>query len=81
MGVFANAIQALCTYITAVQLGFHVGHLTVGAVTVSDSVTCLCIPFLELVLPCLATIGEDGPIPLELDVPWLVDIHGKFPVF
>lgn len=34
-GIFTNAFQALCTHVTAVQLGLHVGLLTMGTVTVS----------------------------------------------
>lgn len=33
-------------------------------------------------LPCLASMGEDAFILLELDVPWLVDIHeASHPLF
>ena len=59
--------QGNCTNINPITLqviadGLHVRLLTAGAGELSDSVTCLWTPF-SLLLPCLATIGEDAPSP------------------
>lgn len=63
----------LCTYVTVVQLGLLVGLLTAGAV--SDSVTCFQDP--SPYRGCLVQPSQKRRcrVLLQLDMPWLVDIH------
>lgn len=54
-------VQAICTYVTVVQLGLHVGPLVAGTVAVSASVACLWVCFPLTGLPCVASIQENVP--------------------
>ena len=56
----------LCTYVTVMQLGLHVGLLTAGAGTVSGSVCWILDPFPLTDQPCVATIGKDVPKPTAI---------------
>ena len=59
-------------YITNVQFGLHVGLLTVGAgAAVSASAACFWDPFLLL----------ESLVTLQLNMPWLVDVHGRPALF
>lgn len=49
------------------QLGLHVGLVTVGVEAVSDSVACFSDPFLPL----------GSLVILQLNMAWLVDVHGR----
>jgi hypothetical protein len=63
------------------KLVFSLGLLTVEA----GAVILLCClplePFPPTGLPCLALIGEEVPSLLQLDMPWLVEIHGRSAFF
>lgn len=65
---------ALGTHMTDVQLGLRVGLLSAGAGAVS--VACLGDSF-----PLLGLLGQPQKHKMQLDMPRLIDISGRPPLF